>query len=272
MRETLSSFLDLNVEDLSWQILVADNADDLDTQEVLRSFQKRLPLKFIFVTRPGKNAALNELVKIAQGELFVFTDDDITPDPNWIIELWKAYKRWPNDILFGGKVIPNFPSNTPKWIKKSSFEYAPAAFAWFDKGEEERPFEDSPFGPNMAVRAKVFKDFGFEFDEHIGPCGYDYPMGSETSFCKKLKQINKRYIYVPTSVVYHRIRPDQVTFKALLERAYRHGRGLAVSHPEHNCKELFGAPRYLYKKIFILFLKYIMNYWRSPEEKWPYGK
>jgi len=272
LKETLNSFKRLATTNFSWEILVADNADDPETQNVLQYFKNELPLNFIVVTRPGKNAALNELVRIAKGELFVFTDDDVTPEKNWLTELWEAHKRWPEDILFGGKVIPKFPLNTPTWMKDPSFEYAFAAFAWFDKGDKEKPFEDCPFGPNMAVTANVFRELGFMFDEHIGPCGTDYPMGSETSFCKKLKKLNKRYIYVPTSIVYHRIRPDQVTFKALLKRAYRHGRGLAISQPNHGCKELFGAPRYLYKKIAILALKYLLNYWRPPEKKWPYGK
>ena len=272
LRKTLFSFQNLNTANLSWQLLVADNANDIKTQSILKSFQDKLPLDFIVVTKPGKNVALNRLVRLAKGQLIVFTDDDVTPDTNWLIELWQASQRWPDDILFGGKVVPVFPPNTPEWIRDSNFEYAPAAFAWFDKGDEEMPFEDAPFGPNMAVRKEVFTKHKIFFDEHIGPRGTDYPMGSETSFCRKLKKIKKNYIYVPNAIVYHRIRPDQITFKALLKRAYRHGRGFAVAHSDHGCKELWGAPRYLYKTVFILGFKYYLNFWRNEKDKWPFGK
>ncbi len=273
LKETLSAFQELNTASLSWQVLVADNANDPETQKILKSFRNKLPLDYIVVTRPGKNAALNQLVTLAQGQLIVFTDDDVTPDKNWLIELWEAYNRWPDDFLFGGKVIPIFPPNTPNWVKDPRFEFANVAFAWFDEDGKEGPWEGCPYGPNMAVKSEVFLKYKIFFDENIGPYGSDYPMGSETSFCKKLKTIlRSRFIYVPKSIVYHRIRPDQVTFKALLKRAYRYGRGFVASNPEHNCKEILGAPRYLYKKICILFLKYAINFWRPHSQKWYYGK
>ncbi len=270
--KTLLSFEKINIDNLSWELLVADNANDIKTQSILESFQDKLPLDFIVVSKPGKNVALNRLVKLAKGQLIVFTDDDVTPDKNWLIELWQAAQRWPKDILFGGKIIPVFPPNTPEWMCNPNFDYASIAFARFDKGETEGPFEDCPFGPNMAVRREVFTKYKFCFDENIGPRGSDYPMGSETTFCQKLKKIKKRYIYVPKAVVYHRIRPDQVTFTGLLKRAYRFGRGFAATDVDHGCKELWGAPRYLYKKLFILGLKYYLNFWRNEEERWPLGK
>ena len=271
--KTLLSFEKINIDNLSWELLVADNANDIKSQRILKSFQDKLPLDFIVVTKPGKNVALNRLVRLAKGQLIVFTDDDVTPDTNWLIELWQASQRWPNDILFGGKIIPLFPPKTPEWIRDPNFDYASVAFAWFDKGEEESPFEDSPFGPNMAVRREIFTKYKIFFDENIGPRGSDYPMGSETTgFCRKLKKINKRYIYVPKAIVYHRIRPDQVTFKGLLKRAYRFGRGFAATDVNHGCKELLGAPRYLYKKLFFLGFKYYLNFWRNEKEKWPLGK
>jgi len=272
LKETLESFCVLNTQGISWKILIADNADDPETQKVLKSFHKKLPLDFIVVTKPGKNAALNELLKLAKGELYVFTDDDVTPDPDWLIELWHAAKRWPSDILFGGKIIPLFPSNTPDWMKDPSFQSASLAFAKFDKGNKEKPFEDCPLGPNMAVKREVFTKYKFSFDEHIGPCGYDYPMGSETSFCRKLKKFKKRYIYVPKAIVYHRIRKDQVTFKSLLKRVYKSGRGFVAENPYHDCKELYGVPRYLYKRIFVLLLRYIINIWKPDHKKWIYAK
>ena len=142
LAKTLSSFQEICTNNLCWQALVANNADDPETQNVLKPFQNKLPLEFIVVPQPGKNAALNRLVELAQGRLIVFTDDDVTPDENWLLDLWQASQRWPDDILSGVKVIPVFPPNTPEWIRNPKFEYAPAAFARFDKGEGERPFED----------------------------------------------------------------------------------------------------------------------------------
>ena len=80
LKKNLSSFQNLNTANLSWQLLVAGTPNDPETQNVLKSFQDKLPLHFIVVTRPGKNAALNRLVKLVQGQLIVFTDDDVTPD------------------------------------------------------------------------------------------------------------------------------------------------------------------------------------------------
>ncbi len=272
LEKTLESFLNLNSSQIKFEILIVDNANDSNTKYVLKHYTSRLPLKFFVMKERGKNRALNFLLNYAKGKLIVFTDDDITPCKNWLIELWNAFRRWPDDYVFGGKVIPVFPPNTASWIKDPSFEYAAAAFAWFDLGDEEKFIEDSPVGPNMAVKSDIFFKYGFRFNENIGPNGSDYPMGSETSFYRIIKPLVKRCIYVPSAVVYHRIRPDQVTFNSLLKRAYRHGRGYAAIHSDHGCREFLGAPRYLYRKAFVLFLKYLLNCWRHDDIKWSYGK
>ena len=87
LKQTLESFVSLNTRDMIWQLIIADNAGDIETERVIRSYENRLPLQFLKSSKRGKNAALNGALSKAEGELFVFTDDDIIADPEWLKQL-----------------------------------------------------------------------------------------------------------------------------------------------------------------------------------------
>jgi len=107
------------------------------------------------------------------------------------------------------------------------------------------------FGPNMAVRSKVF-DAGFRFDPTIGPQGANYAMGSETEFVKRLGRNGYAAWYVSTAVVEHMIREFQMTRSWILRRAVRLGRGAyRMGRAENNTGIALwrGVPRYLFKDV-----------------------
>ena len=93
LSKTLQSFCALETEGLEWEVLVVDNAGDLDTRTTVYRYQHHLPLKYFIELAPGKNNALNHAVKKARGDLFVFTDDDIIADPRWLMEVWEGSKQ-----------------------------------------------------------------------------------------------------------------------------------------------------------------------------------
>ena len=85
LAKTLQSFCSLETDGLEWEVLVVDNAGDLDTRKTVHRYQQHLPLKYLVEITAGKNNALNHAVKKARGSLFVFTDDDVIAAPSWLI-------------------------------------------------------------------------------------------------------------------------------------------------------------------------------------------
>jgi len=211
-------------------VVVADNADDPDTRLVCDRYAERLKLAYVVETAPGKNAALNAALPYATGELLLFTDDDVEVPPDWLWETSSAASRWPAHMVFGGKVLPIWPSECPQHLNDR--QYLGVCFSVLDSDWREGPsFRFTPFGPNVAIRRQVF-DAGVRFNPRIGPHRSSYIMGSETEFVRRLKRQGYAPVYVPRSIVRHRIRPEQFKDRWLFGRAFRYGRLVEVRRQE----------------------------------------
>ena len=223
--ETLRSFQQLDAGEFQLEFVVVDNGSSDETGRVLDDWRGRLPLTTLYEPTPGKNICLNRAVQIAQGDYYIFTDDDVIVDQGWISAFGAAALRRPDDLLFAGVISPRFPESTPDWLREISKRY-PVLYSHYEAGVSEGPTSKVPMGPNMMVKGSVFDQF--RYDESIGPSGSNYAMGSETEFLSRVqRETGCEYIYVPTSRVEHIVRPEQVTEDWILGRAFRSGRGMA---------------------------------------------
>ncbi|HET7563609.1 MAG TPA: glycosyltransferase [Gemmatimonadaceae bacterium] len=213
------------------QVVIADNADDPDTRGVRGRCADRLELTYLVATTPGKNAALNAALPSITGDLVLFTDDDVEVSPDWLAETSEAAARWPEHVVFGGKVLPLWPpASMPAYVNDQ--RYLGICFTVLDPKRDEGPsFSFTPFGPNVAIRRSVF-DAGVRFNPHVGPHRASYIMGSETELIGRLKRQGHAPVFMPQSVVWHRIRPEQFSDRWLFGRAFRYGRLMEVRRQE----------------------------------------
>jgi glycosyltransferase involved in cell wall biosynthesis len=205
---------------LTWEVIVVDNGSTDRTPEVLRTAAPTLPLVSVLEAQPGKNRALNRALDLARGELLLFTDDDVMPEPRWIAAMVGAADRWPTHGIFGGRIVPHFPPETPAWLRGHRF--TGTAYARFELPQGEGPMTKLPFGPNFMVRASAMGTH--RYNEAVGPVGEDYVSGSETELLLRLTREGQHMVYVPGAVVGHVVRPDQLGVDWLLRRSYRLGR------------------------------------------------
>ena len=218
----LENFTRLQVPSSGWKLVVVDNGSTDQTREIVTSFRASLPLTYIFEERPGKNAALNAGLEHLEGDLAVFTDDDVFPHPDWLIRLRAAADAHLAYSMFGGVVRPRWEVTPPHWVRWVDTRIV---FAITDLQMVEGPTNlGLLFGPNMAIRAEVFKG-GIRFNTSIGPRGNNYPMGSETELVLRLGRQGHKAWHVRDAVVEHFIREDQMNKPWVLGRAIRFGRG-----------------------------------------------
>jgi glycosyltransferase involved in cell wall biosynthesis len=218
----LQAYTGLVAPSSGWKLVVVDNGSTDDTRDIIQSFQGKLPLTYMLEPKMGKNAALNNGLSQLDGDLAVFTDDDAFPNADWLIRLRNAADDHPSYSMFGGIVLPRWQVPPPEWLS-----YVPPEpfFSLTDPALREGPTEaGNLFGPNMAIRAEVFRK-GTRFDESIGPCGKSYAMGSETELVQRLARQGHKAWHVEGAVVDHFIREYQMEKSWLLSRAIRHGRG-----------------------------------------------
>lgn len=218
----LETFTRLHVPSSGWKLVVVDNGSTDRTREIVTSFRASLPLTYVFEERPGKNVALNAGLEHLEGDLAVFTDDDVFPHPDWLIRLRAVADAHLAYSMFGGVVRPRWQVTPPHWMR---WVDTAVVFAITDPQMIEGPTDPQLlFGPNMAIRAEVFKG-GIRFNTSIGPRGHNYPMGSETELVLRLVREGHKAWHVRDAVVEHFIREDQMNKSWVLRRAIRFGRG-----------------------------------------------
>lgn len=247
LRRTLEAYRKLDCAGLRWSLVVVDNAGDDATEQVAREFGGDLPLELAVEPRRGKNFALNRGIELAEGDLFVFSDDDALPSVNWLQEIWSGALRSPAATMFTGRILPLWPDNRePLELRTDLLRSSYMVTAW---GEEEGPISpDRMWGPNLAIRAAPFRN-GYKFDTGIGPAAGQYAMGSELELTLRLAGDGHRSIYLPRAVVHHQIRPEQMEEQWLSWRAYRSGRGVARLQGVPHAPRAFGVPRFVFREV-----------------------
>ena len=245
----LDAFTGLKSPTSGWKLVVVDNGSTDNTGEIVKSFQERLPITYAYEGAPGKNSALNTGLKLIEGDLVVFTDDDVFPRNDWLLRLRAEADARPEFGVFGGAVMPRWETDPPPWIAWTALG---PTFAVTSQDLIDGPVHASDiFGPNMAIRADVFRR-GTRFDPSIGPRGTSYAMGSETELVRRLLREGHKAWHIRDAMVEHYIRDSQMTQAWIMARAIRFGRGqyrLAYVTSPSKVPVWMGAPRYLYRAL-----------------------
>ena len=210
-----------------WKLVIVDNASTDGTRDVVHRFRSSLPLTYCEEPRPGKNRALLTALREAEGDLFVFSDDDATPDPAWLVSLRRAADERADFDVFAGTIRPRWEVRPERWVL-DDVDLA-ACYSITDSAQLAGPIRPVLVaGPNMAIRRRVFEQ-GYRFDPEVGPSGGDYAMGSETDLTVRLGEAGFKVWFCPEAVVEHFIRAHQIEPKWILERAIRFGRGTCTA-------------------------------------------
>jgi len=260
LSRTLESFTTLITDLINYEIIVVDNACEITTKTLVKSYSNKLPIQYLQESTPGKNSALITGLKASKSDLLIFTDDDIIAQPDWLIEIVEGVSRFPDCHLFGGKILPDYPSGYEKLTKKIDLThwFIPSAYVIADWEQGEGLIEAGRiWGPNMAVKRAVFES-GVNFNPAIGPNGKDYVMGSETEFLQRASAAGYQAAYLPKAVVLHQIRKEQLSLGWLMGRAFRAGRGHAATKANKTAARVFGVPRFLFKKYLLLSAKHLL--------------
>ena len=103
LARTLEGMAKTEKRGLSTEFVVVDNGSTDDTKSVVDSFSERIPIRYFFEARSGKNRALNTALENCNlGEIVVFSDDDVDVSPDWIVSIRSVCDRWPNHSVSAG--------------------------------------------------------------------------------------------------------------------------------------------------------------------------
>lgn len=248
LNQTLARMLTLRIPSgLDWEVLVVNNNSTDHTESVLASYENSLPLRRLFEGTPGKSHALNLAIHEAQGDLILWTDDDVLVDRDWLAAYVAAAERWPEAAFFGGPIEPWFDGEPPAWLRQV-YPKVKIAFAMRDLGKDPCSLDERrlPFGANMAIRTAVQRRYLYDFN--LGPRPNSQLRGEEIAVLEEMKHDGFEGRWVPAARVQHFIPKHRQTIKYLRSYYRGYGQSRALKTNQEPGARLFGRPRWVWRK------------------------
>jgi O-antigen biosynthesis protein len=216
------------------EILVVDNAPLRGLARLvvdrLRS-DVRVPLRYLAEPRPGLSRARNRAIKVVDGEILAWIDDDEIPDRHWLAEVACGFASEPEVSCVTGSIVPRvLNTQAQDWFEQWGGHVKGRGFqrAVFDLGTLGRQnplYPLPPFGSggNCAFRRSALLDVG-GFDVALGA---GTPSGGceDTEMFARLLINGHRIVYQPSALVRH---TNRETVAELEKQLDEYGRGLTA--------------------------------------------
>lgn len=226
LREALRAFFSLvPPSNCEYELVVVDNGSTDATRVIVAECIALLsPLHsrrfhYCYESRPGLSNARNAALKMASGDVLVFTDDDILPDANWLNEIAKEFSADPSMAMLGGRVLLAKEHLQPVGV------IAREARQTFTQPDGAAMV----IGANFAFRREVLKQIG-GFDPRLG-AGGDFAAGEEVDFLYRAIKAGFKLLYAPNVIVYHN--HDCTTHEQACKLEYNYGKGAVAYFLKH---------------------------------------
>jgi len=97
-------------------VIVSDGSTD-GTNEFLHTYVAPLLLRPFVQSNQGAAAARNLAIQMARGELVIFLDDDVVPEPQFVAEHVSAHQRATGDIVVLGPMLTPPDFALKPWVR-----------------------------------------------------------------------------------------------------------------------------------------------------------
>jgi glucosyl-dolichyl phosphate glucuronosyltransferase len=243
LRETLDSVALCEVPpDMVPELVVVDNGSTDHTAQVLAEVcVLNMPLRSVVEARAGLSNARNRGLAETNGEIILFTDDDVRVPTDWLEGMCRPIAAGEADAVAGGIV---FPSHVDSILRLKEFR---DFRGWFASTEAMSP--DAPgrlVGANMAFSRRVLSVVpGFDPDLGAGASGY----GEETDFSRRLLSANLRLTARFDTAVEHHLDVSRISTDRLLTMASAYARSEASFAATERLLPLSKALRHSYRGV-----------------------
>lgn len=232
LRSCLESLLASDYPPDRYEVIVVDNGSiTSDTEDLVRELREDNRVLYIQEEVSGSAAARNAGTRVARGDLFAFTDDDVRIDREWLLSLARAFSVVPHVGCVTGLILP-LEIETPAQALLEEY-------GGFAKGFDRRIYDldqyrpatpTFPFsagmlgsGTSMAFSAAAFRDLG-GFDPSLGN-GTRARGGVDIEMFFRTIVDGYRLVYEPRAIIHH---ADYRDYRRLRRQIYVYGVGLSA--------------------------------------------
>jgi len=212
----------INIEPISWEIVVIDNNSTDDTVKIIQKYQsdwpKAYPIQYYFEPEQGLAFARQRAVKEAKGTLIGFLDDDNLPTPNWVAEAYAFGQAHPKAGAYGSKISGEFEVEPPENFKRIS------PFLAIGGGKKALCYTSSdykysykrvlPPGAGLVIRKEAWLESVPERLVFQGRVGASLVAAEDIEALLHIRKAGWEIWYNPEMHIYHQIQ------KQRLEREY----------------------------------------------------
>lgn len=200
--------------DLSWSVLVVDNASTDATPEVVEVHRARgtLPgLERVVETEQGLTPARRRGVAETSGDWVAFVDDDNLLEPDWLAGVAAATQDRPRIGGVGGRVVLDWAAPPPAFLHGFGFCYAEQ-----EHGDEAREV-DNLTGAGMVLRRAALAECGW-LDQPLllDRVGRGLVSGGDVEIAQRVRAAGYTLWYTPAAVLRHHIKASRMTRGYLL--------------------------------------------------------
>jgi glycosyltransferase involved in cell wall biosynthesis len=256
---------------IAWEILIVNNNSTDHTDDVIREYLHRLPVRREFESQLGHSNARNRAVDAAKGQYILWTDDDVVVDPGWLKAYAEAFRRWPEAAVFGGRIIPRYEIPVVKWVAESEAVLV-GPYAIRNFGEDVQPLSVAegrvPYGANFAIRA--IEQRAFRYDPNLGLAPNRRRLEDEIDVITRILASGATGRWVADAVVEHCIGHERQTIRYISSYA----EGLGETHAFQSAATTaampfwFGVPWILWPRLLKRGLRYHLHRLASPAPVW----
>ncbi|OGS22900.1 MAG: hypothetical protein A2252_07425 [Elusimicrobia bacterium RIFOXYA2_FULL_39_19] len=230
-------------------IVVCDNQFNKIISEIADKYKEKI--KIINAINKGLSIKRNKGIREARNEIVAFLDDDVIVDNRWIHKMSEAYKE-KNVGFAGGKIIPEFEQDIPKWLEEDIFVLG--GFNYYEKGNKINETRKI-IGCNMSVKKEVFNRIGY-FNEDFGRGAKKYSSGEEQELFQRIRKMTGyQSFYKHDAIVTHKIQKERINKEYIKERYYELGYcngGITLLNSKVSVLKT-------YTKLLFSFICYILN-------------
>jgi glycosyltransferase involved in cell wall biosynthesis len=232
------------------EIIVVDNGSTDWTPAVIDECAQRspVPVKALSEPRIGKACALNRALRVAEGELLAFTDDDCRLHREHVCDLLRHAAGDAGLVMRGGRIELGDPTDLPFTI-----DMRPTVIRWSLSANSARHenIAGQIAGCNMTARRALIERLG-PFDENFGP-GSRIGSGEDTDYVFRAYLAGATLEHVPDMTVFHHHGRKTVADGQRLFERYMIGSGglnakYIFKHP-NLCRQTYWDLKHVFREI-----------------------
>lgn len=233
----------------NWELLIIDNNSTDNTRLVADDYLSSLPIRYCFEPSQGLAHARNRAIAEFQGDLLVFTDDDILVNETWLQAYHAALSIYPDACYFGGPIKPCFPGGWPRWLRDETMPLISGLIGHYDLGAQSRRYtadDMHPFGANFGLRRAMIERLGL-FDTELGVKGNVPGRAEEAEYFHRAGRNGFYGRYLADASCRHCVQPAHLK----LAHLYRYGiqKGIAESYLARTAPDPVGWGREIWQWI-----------------------